>query len=142
MTAKICGLTLRYDVQTKCTIVSDVLTRQFNTQKELVAYIKELAIAYHVNYITIRTWIGMYGHCYQLGMQLPKGVMSHSFTTINNKTDLNQAHKELAQIRSSMEALKLKREKSNHPKYARPKTKQTSTQILSGLFETIDKGNK
>ena len=140
MTAKISGLTCRYDVPTKCQIVSDILTKQFQTQQELVAFIKEQAITYHVNYITIRTWIGMYGHCYQLGMQLPKGVMSHSFTTINNKTDLKQTLKELTQIKASLESLKSRREKSNHPQYAKPKKKQTSTQILSGLFETMDKG--
>ena len=140
MTAKISGLSIRYDVPTKCTLVADILSKQYQTNDELVAYIKEQAQALNVNYITIRTWIGMYGHCYQLGMQLPKGVMSHSFTTINNKTDLKQTLKELTQIKASLESLKSRREKSNHPQYARPKKKQTSTQILSGLFESIDKG--
>ncbi|MFW9602994.1 MAG: hypothetical protein ACMV1B_11850, partial [Prevotella sp.] len=60
------------------------------------------------------------------------------FTTLNTQTDIAQATKELAQLRASIDALKLKREKSNHPKYARPKTKQTSTQILSGLFADLD----
>ena len=140
MTAKISGLHIRYDVPTKCTLVADILSKQYQTSDELVAYIKEQAALLNVNYITVRTWIGMYGHCYQLGMQLPKGVMSHSFETINNKTDLNNTFKELAQIRASIDSLKLKREKSNNPKYARPKKKQTSTQILSGLFEELDKG--
>ena len=80
----------------------------------------------------------MYGDCYQLGKQLPKGVMSHSFTTINNKTDLNSTFKELAQIRAALDSLKAKREKPNHPKYAKPKQKQTSSQILSSLFANLD----
>ena len=138
MTAKISGTSIRYDVPTKCEIVSTILSKQYQTNDELVAFIKEQAAILNVNYITIRTWIGMYGHCYQLGMQLPKGVMSHSFETINNKTDLNNTFKELAQIRASIDSLKLKREKSNNPKYARPKKKQTSSQILSGLFADLD----
>ena len=138
MTAKISGLHIRYDVQTKCTIVSTILSKPYQNHDQLVAAIKEQAALLHVNYITIRTWIGMYGDCYQLGMQLPKGVMSHSFTTINNKTDLNNTFKELAQIRASLEAIKEKREKPNHPKYAKPKQKQTSSQILSSLFADLD----
>lgn len=138
MTAKISGTSIRYDVPTKCQLVSTILSRQYQTNKELVAFIKEQAAALNVNYITIRTWIGMYGDCYQLSMQLPKGVMSHSFETINNKTDLNNTFKELAQIRASLDSLKSKREKPNNPKYAKPKQKQTSTQILSGLFADLD----
>ena len=140
MTAKISGLSIRYDVPTKCTLVADILSKQYQTNDELVAYIKEQAQALNVNYITIRTWIGMYGDCYQLGMQLPKGVMSHSFTTINTKADLKQTFKDLAKIRLDLDSLKRNKEKPNHPQYARPKKKQTSTQILSGLFESIDKG--
>ena len=140
MTAKISGISIRYDVPTKCSIVAIILNNSYQTKQELVAFIKEQAALYNVNYITIRTWIGMYGHSYQLGMQLPKGVMSHSFETINNKTDLNNTFKELTQIRASLDSLKLKREKPNNPKYTRPKKKQTSTQILSGLFEELDKG--
>ena len=139
MTAKISGLHIRYDVPTKCTLVASILSKQYQTSDELVAYIKEQAAILNVNHITVRTWIGMYGHCYQLGMQLPKGVMSHSFETINNKTDLNNTFRELAQIRASIDSLKLKREKPNNPKYARPKKKQTSTQILSRLFEELNK---
>lgn len=139
MTAKISGLHIRFDVPTKCTIVGAILTKTYQSKQEMVATIKEHAAKLNVNYITVRTWIAMYGDCYHLGVQLPKGVMSHSFTTLNTQTDVTQATKELAQIRSSIDALKLKREKSNHPKYARPKQKQTSTQILSGLFEQLDK---
>lgn len=138
MTAKISGLHIRYDVPTKCQLVSTILSKQYQTNEELVAFIKEQAALLHVNYITIRTWIGMYGNCYRLGMQLPKGVMSHSFTTINNKTDLNNTFKELAQIRAALDSLKAKREKPNHPQYTRPKQKQTSSQILSGLFADLD----
>lgn len=139
MTAKISGLHIRYDVATKCEIVGTILARTYQSKPEMVATIKEHAAKLKVNYITIRTWIAMYGDCYHLGIQLPKGVMSHSFTTLNTQTDIAQATKELAQLRASIEALKLAREKSNHPKYARPKTKQTSSQILSGLFEDLDK---
>ena len=139
MTGKICGLHIRYDVATKCEVVSKILNTTYTNQEQLVAFIKEQAVALHVNYLTIRTWLGMYGDCYQLGMQLPKGVMSHSFTTINTKTDLNQAYKDLAKIKEQLESVKLNREKINHPQYARPKKKQTSTQILSGLFAELDK---
>lgn len=139
MTAKISGLHIRYDVATKCQIVETILTGTYKTHQELVATIKEHAAKLNINYITIRTWITMYGDSYHLGKQLPKGVMSHSFTTLNTQTDIVQASKELAQLRASTEALKFKREKSNNPKYARPKTKQTSSQILSGLFEELDK---
>ena len=142
MTGKISGLSIRYDVPTKCQIVANILTTQHRTNDELVAYIKEQATALNVNYITVRTWIGMYGDCYLLGMQLPKGVMSHSFTTINSKTDLKQAYKDLAKIRLDLDSLKRNKEKPNHPKYVRLKKKQTSTQILSGLFEELDKGTK
>lgn len=138
MTAKISGLHIRYDVSTKCEIVGTILSKTYQSKPEMVATIKEHAAKLRVNYITVRTWIAMYGDCYHLGIQLPKGVMSHSFTTLNTQTDIVQAHKELAKIRSAIEGLKLTREKSNNPKYARPKTKQTSTQILSGLFTDLD----
>ena len=140
MTAKISGLHIRFDVPTKCTIVGTILTKTYQSKQEMVATIKEHAAKLKVNYITVRTWIAMYGDCYQLGQQLPKGVMSHSFTTLNTQTDIVQAHKELAKIRQTIESLKLTREKSNNPKYARPKVKQTSTQILSGLFAEMDSG--
>lgn len=138
MTAKISGLHIRYDVATKCEIVGTILAKTYQSKPEIVATIKEHAAKLRVNYITVRTWIAMYGDCYHLGIQLPKGVMSHSFTTLNTQTDIAKAHKELAKIRYTIEGLKLVREKSNHPKYARPKTKQTSTQILSGLFTDLD----
>lgn len=139
MTAKISGLHIRYDVATKCEVVGTILNRQYQNHQELVATIKEQAAKLKVNYITIRTWIAMYGDCYQLGKQLPKGVMSHSFTTLNTQTDIAQTTKELIQLRATLEALKLKKEKPNNPAYARPKAKQTSSQILSSLFEDLDK---
>ena len=138
MTAKISGLHIRYDVATKCEIVAKILGSTPSTKEQLVATIKEEAAALKVNYITVRTWIGMYGDCYQLGMQLPKGVMSHSFTTLNTASAIATANKELAKIRASLEGLKLSTEKSNNPKYARPKSKQTSSQILSSIFKDLD----
>ena len=142
MIAKISGLHIRYDVKTKCEIVSTILNKPYQNKDQLVEAIKAQAIAYNVSYVAIRTWIGMYGDCYKLGMQLPSGVMSHSFTTINTKTEIKATFKELVQIRTAVGTLKSKVEKSNHPQYAKPKKKQTSTQILSGLFEELDKGTK
>lgn len=134
MKAKISGLSIRYDVPTKCTLVSLILTKQYKTNDELTAFINEQAAKFHINPLTVKNWISTYYDCYRLGMQLPAGVMSHSFTTINTPTDLKQTIQALAEIKSSLNNLKQKKEKINHPQYARPKHRQTSTEVLTGLF--------
>lgn len=126
MKAAIAGLHIRYDVPSKCTIVSDVLNKQYNTKEQLNEYIDSLAMKYQVSSTIIKLWCVKYETTYTQGMQLPDGVMSMEFNPIKKKS-IPKVQDELSKLRASLEALRDK----HHPCRT-----NTPSEILGELINT------
>jgi len=124
--AAIAGLRLRLDVPTKCRIVELILTRTFESKKALNDYISIVAVSYNVNPVTVKLWVSKYATTYKAGKQLPKGTMSFTFTTLNEKK-IPKAEKSLLKLRNELNAIKAK---------YHPDIKRTPNEILDELIST------
>jgi transposase-like protein len=113
-TSAVVGYRTRYDVKTKCQIVKLVLERNYNSKAELKAYLSDLATSLHVNPVTIKLWITKYEKTYPYGLDLPDGVMSYSFLTIDD-TRLPTVLRKLSQIRAQLAAVCIDHEASTIP---------------------------
>lgn len=124
--AAITGTRLRYDVPTKCTIVSKVLDQQYDSQKAMNAFISALATEYRVNALSIKLWCAKYALTYLKGKELPIGTMSFEFEPIQG-VDLHTCTEELSTFRKALAAFKA-RFSTAIPK--------TPTEVLQGLVLT------
>lgn len=109
MTASIAGTRIRYDVPSKCKIVSKILTTKFSTAEDQNSFISDLAESIFVNPITIKMWCAKYATTWELGQDLPVGTMSHSFLVVP-KECIPKVNKKLKAIRNKIAKVKLTNE--------------------------------
>jgi|694.fasta_scaffold22758_11 hypothetical protein len=123
--AAIAGLHTRYDVATKCKIVSFIMSSSYPTKAALNLRIEGLAVQFGVNPVSIKVWCAKYATTYMQGMALPAGVMSFVATPILN-AEINVVSQKLATIRSNLLVV----QRQYHPG-----STNKSTEILGKLIK-------
>jgi hypothetical protein len=135
MTANISGVSIRYDVPSKCTVVGHLLTKKYLSKKEQDQHIKKFAASIKVNPITIKMWCAKYATTWELGRNLPIGTMSHSFLTIP-EASIPKVVNELAIIRASLIQVSIANEVSTVKEYCPEelRSRRTPKEVLELLI--------
>lgn len=129
------GLSTRYDIPTKCTVVNIIMLQQFSSKEAANDKIKELADELMVSPVTIKIWIQKYHNIRQIGMSLPEGTMAYSPVVITEKklpkvkAELNKIKSQINQLKFKFETTKLKGKASDY------KSTKTSSELLDELIK-------